>query len=484
MTGDDNYNGDYPKTSNTTQQVPPSTQEIPYTVSSIKLPILKKEEYDIWATKMEHYLSHTDYPIWQVIQNGNGLIFVTTDTNEIHGAGVSHEDVNQKFLRSLPSSWSQVHRMEDLHHTLIKSFTLSFSNQLSAPQLDYDDLEQINGDDMEEMDLKWQLVLIKPKCNDLIVIKWGILLETAELKGTKTTEEEMLGTMETKLEIMVEDLHIRMIQKLWLPLIERISTAPPPMTGNYIPSGPDVEIDYSKFTYGPKQTSVDVSDSKTSEYASCESDSSVKTTTSMPAPIENAPKIVCEPKVWTDDPNCETEVSSDNDLVSNVQEDKEKPSFAFTDSVKHVKTSKENVKETGTPNHSPKVEKQDRNGPTKRGLGYAFTRKACFVCGSFSHLIRHCDFHEKRMVKQAALTKSKNKGNWDTAVKALASCNWRKKELLGTKSLTTADNLHKALKDKGIVYNGCSRHMTGNKTHLADYQEFKVAMLLLDVAME
>ncbi|GJV81433.1 hypothetical protein Tco_1517303 [Tanacetum coccineum] len=27
---------------------------------------------------------------------------------EIHGAGVSTEDVNQKFLRSLPSSWSQV----------------------------------------------------------------------------------------------------------------------------------------------------------------------------------------------------------------------------------------------------------------------------------------------------------------------------------------------------------------------------------------
>nr|GFB03121.1 hypothetical protein [Tanacetum cinerariifolium] len=27
---------------------------------------------------------------------------------EIHGAGVSHEDANQKCLRSLPSSWSQL----------------------------------------------------------------------------------------------------------------------------------------------------------------------------------------------------------------------------------------------------------------------------------------------------------------------------------------------------------------------------------------
>nr|GEZ91265.1 hypothetical protein [Tanacetum cinerariifolium] len=32
---------------------------------------------------------------------------------------------------------------------------------------------------------------------------------------------------------------------------------------------------------------------------------------------------------------------------------------------------------------------------------------------------------------------------------------------------------HKALKDKEIVDSGCSRHMTGNKEHLADYQEFK-----------
>ncbi|GKB92607.1 ribonuclease H-like domain-containing protein [Tanacetum coccineum] len=62
-----------------TQQTP--TQQTPHTVSTIKLPILKKGEYDIWAMKLEHYLAHTDYPIWEVIQNGNGLVSVTTDTS-------------------------------------------------------------------------------------------------------------------------------------------------------------------------------------------------------------------------------------------------------------------------------------------------------------------------------------------------------------------------------------------------------------------
>nr|GEV81060.1 putative ribonuclease H-like domain-containing protein [Tanacetum cinerariifolium] len=165
---------------------------------------------------------------------------------------------------------------------------------------------------------------------------------------------------------------------------------PPPMTGNYMPSRLDVEIHYSKFTY--------------------------ETSTSMPEPVRNASKVVYEPKVWTDAPIIEEyESDSDNDLMSNVQEDKEKSIFTFTDSVKHVKTSRENIKETGTTNHSPKIEKQDRNGHTKKGLGMLSLEKhALFV-----------------------------------------------------------DDPHRALKDKGIVDSGCSRHMTGNKAHLADYQEFK-----------
>nr|GEY05636.1 hypothetical protein [Tanacetum cinerariifolium] len=63
------------------------------------------------------------------------------------------------------------------------------------------------------------------------------------------------------------------------------------MTRNYMPSGPDVEIDYSQFTYGPKQTSANESDSKPVEFFSSDSDPSVVTTTSMPAPVDNAPKI-------------------------------------------------------------------------------------------------------------------------------------------------------------------------------------------------
>ena len=43
----------------------------PTTISNIKLPILKKEEYDIWAMEMEHYLEYIDNDVWKVIKNGN-----------------------------------------------------------------------------------------------------------------------------------------------------------------------------------------------------------------------------------------------------------------------------------------------------------------------------------------------------------------------------------------------------------------------------
>nr|GEY88025.1 xylulose kinase-1 [Tanacetum cinerariifolium] len=77
---------------------------------------------------------------------------------------------------------------------------------------------------------------------------------------------------------------------------ERMHTVPPLLTRNYMPSEPDVEIDYTKFTYGSKQTSADESDSKPVEYASSNYDTSVETTTSMPTTVKDTQKVVSEPK--------------------------------------------------------------------------------------------------------------------------------------------------------------------------------------------
>ena len=41
------------------------------------------------------------------------------------------------------------------------------------------------------------------------------------------------------------------------------------------------------------------------------------------------------------------------------------------------------------------------------GGGYVFTQKRCFVCYSPNHLIKDCDFHEKRMAKENELKKQR-----------------------------------------------------------------------------
>ncbi|GJR13061.1 hypothetical protein Tco_0795713 [Tanacetum coccineum] len=195
--------------------------------------------------------------------------------------------------------------------------------------------------------------------------------------------------------------------------VEGMHAVPPPMTGNYMPSGPDREVDDSMFTYGPKQSKTSESHTQTSNYDSCESNSSTETLESMPEPVVVEPNVVSQPKVWPDAPIIEEyESDSDDEYVIQPSKEQERPSFAFIDTVKHVKTPRETVKEQSKYSPSSKANKRDWNGLMSKRLGlrYGFTKKACFVCGSFSHLIRDCDFHEKRMAKQVELNKKKGKG--------------------------------------------------------------------------
>nr|GEV14644.1 putative ribonuclease H-like domain-containing protein [Tanacetum cinerariifolium] len=114
---------------------------------------------------------------------------------EIHGAGVFTEDANQKFLRSLPSAWSNISLImrnkpgidnldiDDLYKNLkvyeanikgssgsssnsqnmafVSTESTSSTNELNAAySLDNKELEQIDKDDLEEMNLKWQVAML------------------------------------------------------------------------------------------------------------------------------------------------------------------------------------------------------------------------------------------------------------------------------------------------------------------------------------
>ncbi|GKC66050.1 hypothetical protein Tco_1098648, partial [Tanacetum coccineum] len=475
------------------------TQQTPHTVSTIKLPILKKGEYDIWAMKMEHYLAHTDYPIWEVIQNGNGPVSITTDTQgqikvlpprtaeeivarererkarttllmalpedhlakfhkmtdakemwdaiksrfggndeskkmqkyilkqqfegfsvsnseglhkgydrfqsllsqlEIHRAGVSTEDANQKFLRSLPSAWSQVSLIirtkpgvdslsfDDLYNNLrvfendVKgsiasssspqnvafvsentsstnevstaysapnpsgqnsqySGILSYENEVSQSvfkgrESDFEnpplykrlvktcEMQAVpppmtgnympSGPDIEidDSQYKYGPEKTQPNSDDEYVSVQNKGLDTPGFanKQVKTPRENVKNKSTHSQKPKVNN------KELGHGFTERASV-PPPMTGNYLPSGPDIEIDDSQYTYGPRKSQPSESESQTTELDTCDTNTSTKSSELVSEPVVNESYIEVQPKVWFDAPIIEEyESDSDDEHVS------------------------------------------------------------------------------------------------------------------------------------------------------------------------
>ncbi|GJU85904.1 putative ribonuclease H-like domain-containing protein [Tanacetum coccineum] len=141
-------------------------------------------------------------------------------------------------------------------------------------------------------------------------------------------------------------------------------------------------------------------ETQTSKFDTCESNISTETPELVSKPVVNESNVACQPKVWSDAPIIEEyESDSEDEYLSIPTKEQETPSFAN----QQVKTLRETVKNHFAHSKNPKVDKKE--------LRYGFTTRACFVCGSLNHLIRDCDFHEKRMAKQAELNNRLNRNS-------------------------------------------------------------------------
>ncbi|GKA57483.1 ribonuclease H-like domain-containing protein, partial [Tanacetum coccineum] len=71
----------------------------------------------------------------------------------------------------------------------------------------------------------------------------------------------------------------------------------------------------------------------------------------------------------------------------------------------HVKSPRQPIRTPVTSSSILSNNRQNWNQQMERelGAGYSFERKPCFVCGSLSHLIKDCDYYEKKMAREAAL---------------------------------------------------------------------------------
>ncbi|GJY88760.1 hypothetical protein Tco_0503388 [Tanacetum coccineum] len=109
-------------------------------------------------------------------------------------------------------------------------------------------------------------------------------------------ENEVFGSLFDTRSSDIEDNHVND------RYAEGVHAVPPLIIGIYIPSGPDKEIDDLQFTYGLKQSKPSKSNARSSDFTSCKSNSSEETLESMPGPVVNEPKVVSQPKVWSDAP--------------------------------------------------------------------------------------------------------------------------------------------------------------------------------------
>ncbi|GJW49420.1 ribonuclease H-like domain-containing protein [Tanacetum coccineum] len=267
---------------------------------------------------------------------------------------------------------------------------------------------------------------------------------------------------------------------------EGFHVVPPPYTRNYMPSRPDlffVRLDDS--VYKTKMSETITNALKTSK------DNLEKPKTVRPS----APII----EDW--------DTNSDTDSVFRPKTDQTKPKFTkinFVKSNENVKSiNKESThKQVEYPwkSQSPRGNRRNWNGmmTPKLGNGFEFIKKACFVCGSFNHLIKDCDFHDNKMVEKTVLNNKgrvavttklgqvpvnaakQNSPRVATSISIVSPVNTAALKSKVNDALPKTYSYFKAhlpgnpqytLQDQRIFDSRCSRHMTGNKSFLIDYQE-------------
>ncbi|GJW44324.1 hypothetical protein Tco_0073123 [Tanacetum coccineum] len=235
--------------------------------------------------------------------------------------------------------------------------------QPNGSQVVHEDLDQIHEDELDEMDLKWQLALLSMKARKFYQ-RTGKRLSS--MKNPKSQENRSRSQDSSRRTVNVEEASPKDILLKGCARGSGTNDAnqisdnhkkglgynaiPPPLTGLFVP--PSVDLSSSgieKF----KEPEFEGYGVKVDKGASENVSKEVKKT--LDAPIIK-------------------------DWVSDCDED-------------------ETVVNNSTSWSIPK--------PKKLGIGFQFTPKACFVCGSFNHLIKDCDFHDKKMVQKPVLNNVK-----------------------------------------------------------------------------
>ncbi|GJS63087.1 hypothetical protein Tco_0677651 [Tanacetum coccineum] len=178
---------------------------------------------------------------------------------------------------------------------------------------------------------------------------------------------------------------------------------PYPLSSDYTPREQE-DIDDSLYEYGkygppqPQSPSPTVSNASSIVFSTCQSNDS-----------DGELGTVTDHSVNDDLIHDQAPISSIEQVTivtQKTQPQVPKPKQTVVPScAQHVKTPRQPIRTPVTPSPIPSNNRQNWNQRMERelGAGYSFERKPCFVCGSLSHLIKDCDYYEKKMAREAAL---------------------------------------------------------------------------------
>nr|GEZ26388.1 hypothetical protein [Tanacetum cinerariifolium] len=252
-----------------------------------------------------------------------------------------NENTDLKTRTTLMSQFvSALPNVDTLSDAVNHSF---FASQSNNPQLDNDDLKQIYVDDLEEMNLKRQMAM------------WSATTSIGE--GT------LQGSAESDDSFPPSPIYDRYQSG------DRYHAVPPPYIRTFMPPKCDLVFHDAPNVNETAHTAFNV------ELSLTKPNKDLSLTHSRLAPIIED---------WVFD----SEDDSETKIPQNV------PSFVQpTEQVKSPRPSIQHV-EISIPatNHKTAIPKPKSNG--NRG-----NRKACFVFKSLDHLIKDCNFYEKKMAK-------------------------------------------------------------------------------------
>ncbi|GJW93179.1 hypothetical protein Tco_0172851 [Tanacetum coccineum] len=166
---------------------------------------------------------------------------------------------------------------------------------------------------------------------------------------------------------------------------EGYHAVPPPYTGNFKPARADLSfVGLDDYVYKSKvsETITSVPNVETNVTKTSKDSLEKPKTVRFSAPIIED---------WESD--------NEDENVFEPKEVKKTVKYSF-EKIEFVNARNSTVEKPRNFNQNPRNNKRNKNG-------FKFTKKACFVCGSFNYLIKDCDFHDKKMVQKPVLNNVK-----------------------------------------------------------------------------